>query len=261
MLSPLDGSCFSKMSALTTGSPLIQLLLKTCDSVRCHLIWKLDILLTKMARLKAFLSQRAGGGRQARVERCLDLIVNVSYNLFGVPQTVVFSITAVHIRVRQADKPQSKRNALKRKLSSTFLRSLFNFLAFCRKLDLSRTPSELRQLLKDFWVSYDTWLAACNNEPYGIKVGKIKDSRTYKRGTRKAHSSHPLFAETKHGGYQCGGNDFFWNPSLTELTERSFSDEHRVKNASHRASVPESVIDNPWQVLPYWCHENTDTED
>lgn len=103
-----------------------------------------------MARLKAFLSQRAGGGRQARVERCLDLIVNVSFNLFGVPQTVVFSITAVHIRVRQADKPQSKRNALKRKLSHTFLRSLFNFLAFCRKLDLSRIPGELRQLLKDF---------------------------------------------------------------------------------------------------------------
>lgn len=215
MLSPLDGSCFSKMSALITGSPLIQLLLKTCDSVRCHLIWKLDILLTKMARLKAFLSQRAGGGRQARVERCLDLIVNVSFNLFGVPQTVVFSITAVHIRGRQADKPQSKRNALKRKLSSTFLRSLFNFLAFCRKLDLSRTPSELRQLLKDFWVSYDTWLAACNNEPYGIKVGKIKDSRTFhltKEAPEKCiHHTHCLLRRSM---------------GVTSVGEMTFSETH-----------------------------------
>lgn len=51
------------------------------------------------------------------------------------------------------------------------------------------------------------------------------------------------------GVYQCGGNGFFWNPSLTELTERSFSDERRVKNASHRAATPEPLIDNPWQRL------------
>lgn len=52
------------------------------------------------------------------------------------------------------------------------------------------------------------------------------------------------------GVYQCGGNGFFWNPSLTELTERSFSDERRVKNASHRAAMPEPLIDNPWRRLP-----------
>lgn len=54
-----------------------------------------------------------------------------------------------------------------------------------------------------------------------------------------------LFAETSAGVYQCGGNGFFRNPSLTELTERSFSDERRVKNASHRAATPEPLIDNP----------------
>lgn len=53
------------------------------------------------------------------------------------------------------------------------------------------------------------------------------------------------------GVYQCGGNGFFWNPSLTELTERSSSDERRVKNASHRAATPEPLIDNPWRRLPW----------
>lgn len=40
---------------------------------------------------------------------------------------------------------------------------------------------------------------------------------------------------------------FFWNPSLTELTERSSSDERRVKNASRRAAEAQPVIDNPWR--------------
>lgn len=88
-------------------------------------------------------------------------------------------------------------------------------------------------------------------------VWTITESLTFHlhEASRRQHLSHPLFAATTHRGYQCGGNDFFWNPSLTELTERSYSDERRVKNASHRVTTPESVIDNPWQRLPSWCSE------
>lgn len=88
---------------------------------------------------------------------------------------------------------------------------------------------------------------------------KIKERLTFHRtetlfSKNDIHHTHCLPRRSK-GGYQCGGNDFFWNPSLTELTERSFFDEQRVKNASHRVSMPESVIDNPWQRLPSWCCE------
>lgn len=108
-----------------------------------------------------------------------------------------------------------------------------------------------------FLVPRDTGLLEYTEEPCRLNVGKIKESLTFHltESLRKWHSSHPLFAETKLGGYQCGGNDFFWNPSLTGLTERSYFDEQRVKNASQRVTMTESVIDNPWQLLPSWCCE------
>lgn len=122
------------------------------------------------------------------------------------------------------------------------------------------TPGKLKQMLKVFFfflVPRDTGLLEYTEEPCRLNVGKIKESLTFHltESLRKWHSSHPLFAETKLGGYQCGGNDFFWNPSLTGLTERSYFDEQRVKNASQRVTMTESVIDNPWQLLPSWCCE------
>lgn len=106
-------------------------------------------------------------------------------------------------------------------------------------------------------VPHDAGLVGRTEKPCGLEVRKIKERLAFhlREALRRWHSSHPLFAETKRRGYQCGGNDFFWNPSLTELTERSFFDERRVKNASHRVTMPESVIDYPWQRLPSWCCE------
>lgn len=45
-----------------------------------------------------------------------------------------------------------------------------------------------------------------------IHGGEDKEEQDFfylKGALRKWHSSHPLFAATKHGGYQCGRNDFF----------------------------------------------------
>lgn len=56
------------------------------------------------------------------------------------------------------------------------------------------------------------------------------------------------------GSGRMGGNGFLWNPSLTELTERSSSDERRVKNASRRVPLPGPVLDNPWRE-PLPCEE------
>ncbi len=54
-------------------------------------------------------------------------------------------------------------------------------------------------------------LVGCMKEPCGLNVGKIKESLTFHltEALRNRHLSHPLFAEMKRGGYQCGGNDFF----------------------------------------------------
>lgn len=75
---PPDSTWLSKMSSFISGPPTSQLLSKVCARERCGLIWNLDILLTEMA----CLIQRAAGGMQAWVDYCLEVIVNVSFNLF-----------------------------------------------------------------------------------------------------------------------------------------------------------------------------------
>lgn len=131
--------------------------------------------------------------------------MNVSFNLFGVPQPVVFC--------RQFRLVSDKLTNRTVRQEKTF-KYLFNFVVLavlCGKPRPSCTPRELKQMLKVV-LPHDAELVGCMKEPCGFNMGKINERLTFFYRTetlRKRHSSHPLFAETKHGGYQCGGNDFF----------------------------------------------------
>lgn len=61
-------------------------------------------------------------------------------------------------------------------------------------------------------LPHEAELVGCMKEPCGFNMGKINERLAFfivqKPSENGIHHTHCL-PETKHGGYQCGGNDFF----------------------------------------------------
>lgn len=84
------------MSTSITGSPVTWLLLKIYGREQRDLILKTWYFIDKSTKNKKI--------QTGRVEYYSSVIVNVSFNLLGVPQRVVLHVKAVQITVRQVYK-------------------------------------------------------------------------------------------------------------------------------------------------------------